>query len=211
MKIVILSGGNPPCYELIKEELRNCDKLISADRGTNILYKYGINPDIILGDFDSIDKEILKHYKKENVTIEKFPEKKDFTDSFAALSKAIELGADEIAFLGCTGSRIDHMLGNIGLLLRCLQLGIKCYMRDENNLIRLVHKPIIIEASGYKYFSLLSYGGEVKGITLLGAKYPLKDYNLKLGESLGVSNEIIEEKATIDFKEGLLLVIQSRD
>lgn len=211
MKIVVLSGGKAPSYELIKEELNECNILISADSGTNILHKYEIKPNIILGDFDSIDKGILKQYENQNVTIEKFPEEKDFTDSYAALEKAIELGAKEIVFLGCTGSRIDHMLGNIGLLLRCLQLGIKCYIRDENNLMRLVDKPITIEHFGYSYFSLISYGGDVKGITIEGAKYPLKDYTLKLGESLGVSNEIIEDKATIYFKEGLLLVIQSRD
>lgn len=211
MKAIVLSGGNPPSYDLIKEEMRDCNILISADSGANILYKYGIKPNVMLGDFDSIDKKILKYYENENVTIEKFPAEKDFTDSYGALEKAVELGAKEIGFLGCTGSRIDHMLGNIGLLLTCLQLGVKCYIRDENNLIRLVDKPITIEKGGYTYFSLIGYGGGGKSITIKGAKYPLKDYNLKLGESLGVSNEIVEDKATISFKEGLLLVIQSKD
>ncbi|WP_027623417.1 thiamine diphosphokinase [Clostridium lundense] len=211
MKALVLSGGNPPPYDLIKEEIRKCNILISADSGANILYEYRIKPNVMLGDFDSIDEKILKYYENENVTIEKFPAEKDFTDSYGALEKAVELGAKEIGFLGCTGSRIDHMLGNIGLLLTCLELGVKCYIRDENNLIRLVDEPITIEKEGYTYFSLIGYGGGVKGITITGAKYPLKDYNLRLGESLGVSNEILEDSATIDFREGLLLVIQSKD
>ncbi|KAJ51513.1 thiamine pyrophosphokinase [Clostridium tetanomorphum] len=211
MKALIVSGGNPPSFSIIEEEVKKCDIIISADKGANVLYQYGIKPDLIVGDFDSIEKQVLEHFKLLNGIIEKFPEEKDFTDSHAALQKAIDLGAKEISLLACTGSRIDHLLGNIGLLYESLKLGVQTYIRDNNNLIRLVDKPLWIERKNYKYFSLLSYGDVVKGITITGAKYPLNNYNLKLGESLGVSNEVLNEKAYIDFKEGLLFVIQSND
>ena len=61
--------------------------------------------------------------------------------------------------------------------------------------------------------SFLPLTEKVQGITLEGFKYPLKDYefNIKTTLSLGVSNEIIEDEATVSLKSGRLIMIESRD
>ncbi|MBU5482734.1 thiamine diphosphokinase [Clostridium sp. MSJ-11] len=211
MKTLIVSGGQPPSLELLNEELIDTDYIICADKGGEVLYKYGIEPDIILGDFDSIDKDTLNYYKEKHIIVDSFPSEKDFTDSYAALEKALAIGSDKIAFLGCTGNRLDHILGNLGLLYCCLDNGVDSYIKDGNNLIRLINKSCIIKPNGYNYFSLISYGTSVTGITLIGAKYPLNNYTLKLGECLGISNEFNEPQVEVQFKEGLLLLIQSKE
>lgn len=211
MKTLIICGGQPPSKKLLEEELIDCNFIICADKGGEILYNYGIKPDLILGDFDSISKEVLEYYKAQNILLGEFPPEKDFTDSYAALEKAIEIGSSEVGFLGCTGSRMDHVLGNLGLLLHSLNSGLEAYIRDDKNIIKLTNKPQVIRPKGYNYFSLISYGSSVTGITLKGAKYPLNNYNLKLGESLGISNEFEETEVNINFKEGLLLIIQSNE
>ena len=62
-----------------------------------------------------------------------------------------------------------------------------------------------------KYVSLLPVTPQVSGITLTGMKYPLSDYTMEAYHTIGISNEIIEEEAGISFKEGTLLVLETRD
>lgn len=211
MKALIVSGGKAPSIKLLKDELIKCNLIICADKGAECLIRYGIYPDILLGDFDSINEDILNNLKNKNVNIVKFCSEKDFTDTEAAVEKAIESGADQIVLLGCTGSRLDHVLGNIGMLLKCLNLGVKATIKDENNEIFLIDKPTKIYGKKGDVFSLLAYSCDVENLTIIGAKYPLKNYNLKIGSAIGVSNEFIEEEVILNFTKGTLLVAFSKD
>ncbi|WP_125153781.1 thiamine diphosphokinase [Clostridium rectalis] len=211
MKAVIISGGDCPSYNLLKEELQNCKLLIAADKGIEMLLKHNISPNLVVGDFDSIDKKIFKKLDKENFNVEKFPPEKDYTDTLIAVNRAINFGVDEIVLLGCTGNRLDHVIGNVGILYKCLQLNIRCTIKDNNSNIELVNKPTVIKSRHFPYISLLSYGKEVKKLTIKGAKYPLHEYDLKLGDSIGISNEFKKDEIKIEFDDGLLLIIQSKD
>ncbi|SDK99425.1 thiamine diphosphokinase [Clostridium cochlearium] len=213
MKALIVCGGKAPEKELVLEELKDSNIVIGADKGAETLYKYGVKPTLIVGDFDSIDEDIFNYYKKNNINLSVFPVEKDFTDSEAAVKKAMDMGADKIALLGCTGSRLDHVLSNINLLYYSLISNIECYIRDEFNYIRMVDKSTYIKKDKFKYFSLLSFKEDVINLTIHGAKYPLNNHHLKVGylSGLGVSNEIKENEAYIDFSSGILLIIQSRD
>ncbi|WP_097025540.1 thiamine diphosphokinase [Clostridium peptidivorans] len=212
MKAVIITGGQMPSSDIVREEVKDAEYIICADRGAEVAYKYGIEPNEIIGDFDSIDKSILQSFKDKNIPIIKFPAEKDDTDTTIAIGEVLKRKVDELVILGATGSRIDHVLGNIGLLIKCLKQKVKCYIRDDNNIILLTDKNITLNYRGYKYFSLLSYGETVNGLTIEGGKYPLNNYELQLGDSLAVSNEFLLGKSVeINFKSGLLLIVESRD
>lgn len=211
MKIVIVSGGNSPSYTLIKKELRESKYLIAADSGANALFKYDIFPDYIIGDLDSIKTVALNYYKNRNVSIIEYPPEKDYTDTEIAVNKAIELGATEIVLLGCTGSRVDHLFGNIGMLLKCLKLGVACFIKDDNNTIFLTEKSIKIRGNLGKTFSVIPYSEEIKDLTIIGAKYPLENYKLKIGSALGISNVFDEEEIKVEFKSGRLIIIYPTD
>lgn len=212
MKIVIVSGGNAPSYDLINNELKDSSILICADSGGDCLYKYNIVPSYLMGDFDSISKEALNFFSKyEKCSIEKYPVDKDFTDTELVFNKALELGSSEIVFLGCTGTRIDHLMGNIGMLLKCLNLNVKAYIKDDNNCIEITNKPIKIRGQKGEIFSLQAYCDIVKGLTIKGAKYELVDYNLPLGDARTISNEFIDSDVQINFHKGTLLIFHSKD
>ena len=138
MKTVIVAGGSPPSFDLINKELEDATYLVCADSGANCLYNYNIKPHYLIGDFDSIDKNVFDFYKKESCIIEMYPKDKDDTDTELCIKKAIELFSDEIVLLGCTGSRLDHILGNIGLLLRCLNLNIKASINYSQGIIFVI-------------------------------------------------------------------------
>jgi len=211
MKVIIISGGNPPSKELLIKEITGDTFLIGADSGANCLYCYNVKPDLLVGDFDSIDKKVLDYFKKNNCIIETYPTEKDFTDTEIAVEKALCMKPNKIILLGCTGSRVDHLLGNIGMLKICLENGVDACIKDENNYISLINAGASLKGTVGQIFSLQSYGDEIIGLTIEGAKYPLNNYNLKIGQSITISNEFLAPEVQIKFKSGTLMIILSTD
>ena len=169
-------------------------------------------PDYILGDFDSIDKKVLEKYKTQKIKINELKPEKDFTDTEEAINLAIKLKSSELVIIGAIGTRIDHVLANINVLKIALDNNIKAKIINEHNEIELINNELIIEKNNlYKYISIMPLTTQVEGITITGMKYPLENYTLTIGNSLGVSNEQIEKTAKIKVKDGILIVIKSRD
>ena len=139
------------------------------------------------------------------------PEKDD-TDSECALQIALDHGADHIIIIGATGTRIDHVLGNISLLGKAMSEGKMAELLDTHNRIRMINNELEIEKNKQygKYVSIIPVCKNNK-ITLEGFKYPLKDYTFEGFNTLGISNEIVDDIAKITVNEGQYIVIESKD
>ena len=216
MKTLIVTGGNiEEDFALSLMKKISPDYLIGVDRGMEFCYKYGICPDYIVGDFDSLTENILNWYRENSqVPIREYNPVKDATDTCIALEKALEIKSSEIWILGATGSRIDHVLCNIHILKRSWLAGVPAYLADSHNQISLpVDNPFTIkrEEQFGTYVSFFPLGEEVEGLTLTGFKYPLDRNHLRNLEGLGVSNEIADETAEVSWEQGILVMIQSRD
>ncbi|OYP02998.1 thiamine diphosphokinase [Lachnotalea glycerini] len=189
--------------------------MIGVDKGIEICYEYEIMPSIIMGDFDSVRMDTLKYYENHSdIKIHRFKPEKDDTDTQMAILWAVQIESTEIAIIGATGSRIDHLLGNIQSLSIALEKNINCYIIDSNNKIMLIKDSLEIKKKEQygTYLSLLALTNQVTGLTLTGFKYPLYEYNLtNQSGGFGVSNEIVEERAKIMFQSGILIMIQSKD
>lgn len=212
---LIVSGGDIDdafaCRMIEKEQP---DVVIAADKGMDFFYRNQIKPDFIIGDFDSAERESLCYFRTQsNVQIRELCPMKDDTDTESAIRYALEQGAEKITLLGATGSRLDHVLGNIELLGIGLKAGVPITMLDAKNRIRMVNQGIELrrEEQFGAYVSLLPYTEEVTHLTLRGFKYPLTDATLAGFCSLGVSNEIVDESAEISFDGGILLVVEAKD
>ena len=213
MNTIIVTGGNIE-EKFLRDYLskNKFDIIISADKGLEALNKIEVNPNYIIGDFDSVNKEILKQYEEKNIQITYLKPEKDYTDTHMALKHAIKSGAKNITILGATGTRLDHTIANIHILKEALDENIDAKIVDSNNEITLINKEKIIKKSDeYKYISLVPLTTVVKGITLEGFKYLLNNATLKIGESIGVSNEQITDTATIKIEEGIAILIFSKD
>lgn len=210
-KMALIASGNFNDLKKFKMILSKMDYIICADGGANNLNKLGIKPDLIVGDLDSIDETTLKFFKEENIEFLKFPKAKNSTDSELCVDIAIDKKPKEIYMFGFTGTRLDHTLANINLLKKINNNNIIGFIIDDNNKITISNKDIKINyESEYKYISFISLK-ESSIITLKGFKYPLKDYILKQDSTICVSNEFDDEKAQIDLKDGLILIIKSKD
>ncbi|SHI68703.1 thiamine diphosphokinase [Clostridium amylolyticum] len=211
MKILIIGGGKLPSEKLLRKEYSQSDYTICADKGGEYLLDINLVPHMLIGDFDSISEESLKKFSEKRVLIQRYPVEKDYTDTEICVMEALEHNPDEIVMLGCTGSRLDHVIGNIGLLKRCLDKNVKAYIKDENNVIFLMDKPDTFTGEKDKIISLQAFTEEVSGLNISGVKYPLKGYNLKSWSAYTVSNVMINKKIDISFEKGILMVIFSKD
>ena len=208
MRAIIVGGGITPQKSLIKKYMSGEYIVFAADSGADILDKYGIEPDYLLGDFDSINVEVLEKLTK-GVNTTKLPREKDFTDTHIAVLNAISMGAKEIVLLGCTGKRIDHFMANVCLLKLMLERGVSGCIADDINEIYLIDKSSSINGKIGQIFSLFSYCEDTMGLTIKGAKYPLENYNLQQGDNLTVSNEFLKEQVEVIFEKGCLLVFKN--
>lgn len=210
----ILAGGRLS-LPFLKEQLdRHSDRtIIAADRGLEACVSLGIEPDFVIGDFDSLDETIREEFLSQEKNVTKLNPIKDDTDTEAALTLAFEKTEGDIIILGGTGTRLDHVLGNIGILGQGFAHGRSVELLDEHNRIRLADGPVTIKKREQygKYVSLLPLTTEVKGVTLEGFYYPLHEFTLTSYTSIGISNEIVEEEARISFDEGVLVIIESKD
>ncbi len=211
MRAIIISNGSVEDKAFYEEYLKTANFIICCDGGANVAYNYGFLPDLILGDFDSIDKDVLEYFRIKNVEILEFPREKDKTDTQIAVEYLAERGFDEIVMLSCTGRRIDHVLANITLLYYLLERNIKGLIVDNNNIITMTKDKIKIEGKKGHILSLLPYTKTVKGISTKGLYYTLKDGSMEFGNPYGVSNVIIEDEAIVEVEDGVLLVILSSD
>lgn len=202
MNTLIVSGGNIN-IELLKKFLsKNYDMVIGVDKGLESLYTLNFLPSHIVGDFDSVNQSVINFYTNKNVTIHKYNPEKDYTDTDIAIKLAINLNSSKITIIGATGTRFDHTLANVHVLSSCLEKHIYCEIIDNNNRIYLINSNIKLEKSNLygKYISLIPLTNTVNDVTLEGFKYPLKNHTLKIGESLGISNEMKDITATIELR-----------
>lgn len=214
MKTVIVSGGNIN-YDFALDFLKThpYEYLIAADRGLEFVCRAQIRPNEIVGDFDSAREELLPQFADEHIPIRRFCPEKDYTDMEIAMETALERGSSEITVLGATGTRVDHVLGSIRNLSMAMKQDVPCCLLDPWNRIWMTRKPVTLKRKTQygKYVSLLAHGGPVRDLTLEGFFYPLHNHTLGPDSALGISNEIVAEKAKITFSEGVLLVVESRD
>ena len=124
---------------------------------------------------------------------------------------AISLGVTEIIILGATGTRLDHTLTNINLLIKADNANIKATIIDKNNIINLISSNIEIKGKKGDLVSLIPITTSVEGINTIGLEYPLKNATMYIGKSLGVSNVMEDSIANVSIEKGYLLVMKCND
>lgn len=202
-RCVIVGGANIENYEKISQYLRDDDFFIFCDSGLSHQNALGVQPDLIVGDFDS--------HPQPNVDIETIvlPVEKDDTDTVYGVKEAVKRGFQDFLLLGVVGKRLDHSLGNVSILLYIDSLGMNGAIIDDYSYMEIIsHKPAFVEDE-YPYFSLLNISGKAEGITIENAKYPLHHAKICCEYQYGISNEVLPgETATVSVGEGRLLLVR---
>lgn len=212
MKICIALNGIVNDYNKTKEmiENQNYDYFIGADGGCNHLNAMGILPNYVIGDLDSINKDLIQHYEEQKVMFKKFPTHKDQTDSEICVYLAKTLNATQIDFIGALGGRMDHALANIGLMYYVLEMGIEPRILTSEEEIFIIHNDNkVIKGKKGDTISILALKKDAKGVTLEKLEYPLNNAKVSYLSPLGISNVMLEDECKITVEEGYLLVIRN--
>ena len=209
-RCVIVAAGQILDYERAKSFLQPGDFFIFCDDGLRHAESLGVTPSLIVGDFDSCNAELLTKWSNRCETI-RLPREKDDTDTLFAVKLAVERGFDDFLLLGAMGGRFDHALGNVSILLYLDGLGKKAQMIDDYSIMQVVGKePFYIEDT-CSYFSVLTVAGDVSGVNIKNAKYPLENTKLSADFQLGISNEVLPGKrAEVSVEQGRVLVVVVR-
>ena len=210
-RALVITGGHVLPSQI--KEVMACydfDIKIGVDHGIDYMAESDVIPDIILGDFDSCEPDILKYYEEKDIEKIVFPDKKNMTDTQLAFELMVERTMEEVVVLGAMGSRQDHTLANLMLMAHYGKIFNLIYL-DGSNKIELAKNYQNIKKGSYKYISLLPLSEKAVGVSISGVKYPLNKATLKSTSSYGISNEITEATATLWVEEGDLLIIESND
>ena len=210
MKAVVFANADINDYGFCDEYIKDA-VIICCDGGMRHAKNLGIVPDYIVGDFDSVSKDVLDFYKKQDIELKQVPCRKDETDMELGISHAIEIGADDITLIGGIGSRLDHTLANIFQLIRIHKAGIKGRIVNENNIIVLSVGNTEVKGKKGDIVSFIPITPEVKGVSTRGLEYPLNKAVLYMDSPLGVSNVMEGNTAGYTFDEGMALVIKAKD
>lgn len=211
--IIIVTGGNISLEFLDKEIRENKDSyIIGVDRGLDSLHSLQIHPNLVVGDFDSVDNGIRAIYAGSPGAIVLNP-KKDYTDTHVAVLEALKRKPSRIRILGATGTRLDHVMGNLALLKLCLLQGVEAVIVDEHNRVRMIDRQFRIRKNLQygKYISCIPFSDRVEGLTISGFQYNLEKATIIKEETIGISNELREEEGFITLEKGYLLVMETKD
>ena len=176
--------------------------VIAADGGLATLRRFGMRPDLILGDFDS-----LGHVPMEEGVI-RLPVEKDETDMAASVREGLSRGYRRFHLYGGTGGREDHTLANIALLYSLAKRSCQARLIG-NGFVRtvIVNDSLHIKPKNMGTVSVFSLTEESLGVTLRGLKYTLEGARLAADTPLGVSNSFVGEEALVSVENGALLVM----
>lgn len=216
MNAIIITGGDIDLSFLEYYIEKNKDSsIISVDAAIKNLEKIDIIPDVMVGDFDTLDDEDkLRRYANLGVGIVRHDPIKDFSDTELAIDKAVLAGIRNIVVFGALGRRFDHAFANILILQKYKKTGVDITIFDRYNKIYVKSNSFVLEREDFwgKYISFFSLEGKVFLESITGVAYPVKERMLDSIQtpSLYISNELVYDRLEAKF-DGDLLVVESRD
>ncbi len=209
MRAAIFANGSFLYPDLDRAKLLEDDWIIAADGGAQHCLALGITPDVLIGDFDSLNPQQRHTLEQAGAEVIPHPAQKDETDLELALRYAIDAGAVEIVIFGGMGERWDQSLAN--MLLPALPVMNKARVWITSG----PQTATIIQAGETHTFrghpgdivSLIPLAGDALGVSTEGLEYPLRGESLIFGSTRGVSNVFLREAAAVHLREGVLACI----
>ena len=207
--VVIIAGSAIEDMKFLRQRIEAAapEAVLCADGGARYAHALGLAPDLIIGDMDSLDNELLRVFEEKGIAIVRYPVRKDETDTQLALIQALAMNPEEILIFGAMGKRLDHTLANLGLLMMGLEKGVPIKLLDENCEVFVMAGAATVSGKKGQTVSIFPWGGEARGITLEGFEYPLEDATMTLARPCGISNRLTEKVGRIKVDEGYLLII----
>lgn len=203
MKATILANGTFPKKEKLISEILCANFLIVCDGAAKHLKKISKEPNIIIGDLDSISKRLKKKFSKKIIHVQE-QETNDLTKAF---NYCIQNGFKDIEIFGATGKREDHTLANIFLLYHYSKYAKVC-MKSDFGIFEVYDTPCSIASFKGQQISIFCLDTTCK-LTSKSLKYPLKNLSLK-NLFQGTLNEALEKTFKISSSKKTQIMIYKK-
>jgi thiamine pyrophosphokinase len=209
MTALIFANGVLNMSSRVREAIEASGLIIAADGGAKHCLSLGIIPHVIIGDFDSLEEEIIESFREQGARVVRHPARKDHTDLELAVLYAIETGAEEVLVLGALGKRWDQTLANLLMPAAEAFRAIVIRLIDGQQEINLVRsgQELALKGSPGDTVSLIPLWGDADGITTVGLEYPLDGETLVFGSTRGISNVLNGKQALVSLDRGLLVAV----
>ena len=181
---------------------RKGDYVIAADGGYRICLQEELEPDLLLGDFDSLTE--IPNFPR----IRRVPVEKDDTDMMLAIKEGLSRGETEFhLYGGMGGARSDHTLANMQALLYLTRHGAKGWLYGDGEVYTALRDGVLtFPARESGILSVFCMGADAVGVCIDGGQYPLRDAVLTADFPLGVSNHFVGHPITVTVEHGSLLI-----
>ena len=189
--------------------------VIAADGGAAQALAAGVKPDIVVGDFDSLDPRQRSRLEELGAELREADPDKDESDMELSVLAALGAGATRISIVGALGiERPEHSIANLLLLADPRLDGIAVELIGRGSRIVRIGSAegpgeIVVAGAIGDFVSLFPLGAAVEGVTTDGLRFGLRDESLPLGPSRGLSNELIGTTARVTSRRGCLLVVHT--
>ena len=206
MRCIIFANGEYGDLDAYRDIIREGDKILCADGGSNYAYQLGIRPDCIVGDLDSIQPEVQEFYTTLQVPFQKFPPHKDLTDLQLCLDTARSWGAREIIMLGSLGKRLDHALANLYAGMELVRQGVRISHFTPECWVYIINREVDIAGQPGDIVSVLVLTDQARGVSEAGFEYTPASPLMKSSQPYAVSNRLALSRGTIKVEQGILAV-----
>lgn len=201
--VLIFAGGDFPATSLA-EELPDADLIVAADSGYDLAVAQGFAVDVLIGDLDSIETELIPGH----VIVERHPADKDATDLELALARVAAEHPERIIVVGGAGGRVDHELAVAALLTSDRWSDVaEIDWVTERGWAHVVRSHRVIHGDVGATISLIPMGGPARGVTTRGTRWNLDGATLPHGTTHGVSNEFAAPVIDVTITDGCLLAV----
>lgn len=210
MSVLIFANGDLQPSDWLQPYLDSANAIIAVDGGARHVLGLSMMPDLLIGDLDSLAMGVKERLMSEPTIIIAHEPAKDETDLELALLYAVRNYEDEILVFGGLGGRLDQMFANILLLMHPQLRDRNISFKTKYQQIWLIEDEATIEGEKGDTVSLIPLGGDVRVAATEGLRWALQDEVLTFGPARGVSNEMVDDTASVRVHTGHLLCVHTR-
>jgi len=206
---LLVVNGELPGMKLLANLIERCQFVLCTDGAAIEMMALDLHPDLIIGDLDSIDHRTTTFYQANSEIIANTCQYS--TDLEKAFKLLESRRFSDVIVTGLGGKRIDHGITNIHMLASLSE-------RFNIEVVDDFGSGPIISANesdnGALFEAELDPGTivsliplqRVKNVSTTGLLYPLLNEDLGWGERSGQSNQAVENKVSVSWTEGRMLI-----
>lgn len=209
-EVLVMGGGERPPDHL--RERAEQMQILALDGGTHWVLRWGLVPDLILGDLDSLDGRSRAYADRYGAPIERLASVVGRSDLSQVVDRLEKAHPPRVVFTGCVGTRLDHVMGLYQAMARLALAGIPVEMAERWGAAQVVTSktPVVWEQLAGERVSLFPLSPRISGIRLTGFDEVQVPDPLEPPCDALVGVPIVSDPAEASVQEGALLMIVAR-